>query len=153
MFGPGRFFRFLFVGFLFLMLFGALRGGAYRSGFAQGYYAGQVETLAGQGESAVPVAPNPRASVYGPAYGDGWGYAGPLGFVGGVFKFFFTLLLVGFVFKLLMFGRWRRWHGDGRHHHSDWKGPHGKWKHHRNGKHDGPKEKSPEDVEPDIRTV
>lgn len=149
MYGPGRFIRLLFVGALLFLLFGAFRGGAYRAGFSQGYQAGQSDTLAGQrvdGETAVPVTP--RQPRPGAEYG-GWGYAGPMSVVGGVFKFFFVLLLIGFVFKMLMIGHWHHQHG--RSH--GWKGHHNHPWHKHHGKWNPPREKKPEDVEPDIRTV
>lgn len=163
MYRKGGFFRFVVVGFLLFMLFGAIRGGAYRSGFSQGYYAGQVEALTAQGdgvETAVPVNPYQRGP--GHVHGHGFGF---FGFFGGLFTFFIGLMLFGTLFKLMMFRRWRRggFGGrHGRHHKHGWKGPRGpRGRHRRRGHRDSwhgdaddePYEKSPEDVDPDIRTV
>lgn len=138
-FGRGRFFRVLFAGFLFLALFGLFSRGAYRSGYVEGFNSGQATVLGSEegssADTAVPQQPQVAPSGVGH-----WHY-GPFWFFGGLFKFFIFFLIFGGLMKMFMF---RRWH-HGRHH-SHWK-HHGGWPGHEQ------KEKSPEDVEPDIRTV
>lgn len=152
----GRFLRLIAGFFLIFALFSVMRGGSYRSGYTRGFYDGQAavvnETV---GETAVsPIAP--------PAYAPSYRHYGFFAFLGGIFKFIFTLMFIGFIFKLVVFGPlWMRhrgkghWKGHHRHHRGHrghkWHGHHKEW--HRHWHNDEPHEKSPEDVEPDIRTV
>lgn len=153
MFGPRRFFRFLIGSAFLFMLFSLFSRGAFQNGYWRGYMAAQenqpivqvittedgvtrTETITPSGGEQL----SPRAER--PGMGGGF-----LAIIGGIFRFFFFLLLFGFFFKLLF----------GRRHGRHWGGPHGHhWHRHGwNGHKDeqpGP-EKSPEDVEPDIRTA
>jgi hypothetical protein len=118
MFRRHGFFRFLLIGFLFISLFGLIRGLAYRSGWAQGFAAGQTAAdapPAGEGEDAPPATQAPH---YGPRWGGGL-FSPFFWIVGGFFKFFLFLFLFGLIFKLFCFGRWRR-----RHSHKEWKHHH-----------------------------
>ncbi|MEM7330591.1 MAG: hypothetical protein AAF490_00775 [Chloroflexota bacterium] len=162
----GRFFRFLLAGLLIFTLFGAMRGGAYRSGYARGFYEGQTVTQQqaeptlpeGGAETAVPANESfRRGPVYGPGYGGGHHHFGFFGFIGGLFQFFFTLLFFGFIFKMMGFLFWRRYAFN-----NGWKGPRGPYGRH-SWSHRGQRrwqredsggyEKSPEDVDPDVRTL
>ncbi|MCA9929002.1 MAG: hypothetical protein KC419_11010 [Anaerolineales bacterium] len=120
---------------------------SYSRGWTDGYFSGQQVTAGEDGaETAVP----PTSYRHYPYRG--WGFS-PFAFIiGGIFKFWLFVMLMGLIFKMFFFRRWRRgpW---GRHH---WHGHH--WHGHkppwasRSGD-DEPYEKSPEDVEPDIRSA
>ena len=150
-------FRRRFVGGLLalLLVFGGLSlmgRMAYSRGWTDGYFsAQQVESGEdGAAETAVP----PATRYHSPYYGRGFS---PFGwFIGGLIQFWIMMMLIGLVFKLFFFRRWRRgpWGGHHGHHRHDqpWGGP--PWCHWRGERHgDEPYEKSPEDVEPDIRSA
>ncbi len=148
-------FRRRFVGGLLALLL--IMGGlsfvgrmSYSRGWTDGYFSGQQVQSGEEGaaETAVP----PYTRYHSPYYGRGFSPFGMI--IGGIFKFWLFVLLMGLIFKMLFFRRWRRgpWGGHRFHGHGPWGGP--PW-HHRWG--DGPDgepyEKSPEDVEPDIRSA
>lgn len=142
-FRRGHFIRMFLLLFLALMLVGAVVSvagrGSYGEGWTDGFAAAQA-AAGDDGGTAAP-APAPQATPY-----RGWGF-GPIGwFFGGVFKFFLFFLLFGFGLKLLGglfgWGHWRRHRHKGGHY-RPWHGP---------GDRDEPYEKSPEDVEPDVRS-
>ena len=101
-------------------LFSLIRGASYRSGWEQGFAAGQtVDEAPPTGEDVPPAASRP---YHGPRWGWGGGIVAPFFWImGGFFKVFFFLFLFGMLFKLFRFGRWRRWH----HHNKEWKHHHG----------------------------
>ena len=119
MFHRHGFFRFLLLGFLVLGFFSLIRGASYRSGWEQGFAAGQtVDEAPPTGEDVPPAAQRP---YHGPRWGWGGGIVAPFFWiVGGFFKFFLFIFLFGMLFKLFRFGRWRRWH----HHNKEWKHHH-----------------------------
>ena len=120
MFRRHGFFRFLLIGFLFIGLFGLIRGASYRSGWRQGFVAGQTADDAPAGEDAPPASQAP--TYHGPHWGRGGGIISPFFWiVGGFFKFALFLFLFGMIFKLFRFGRWRHGHS------------HKEWKHHQHG--------------------
>ncbi len=143
-----RFVGLLLGGLLLFGLFGMAGRSSYSRGWSEGYFAGQQVEVGEDGETAVSPQPTYRAP-YGRHYSPfGW-------FIGGIFKFWITLMLIGMFFKMFFF---RRFRGRGRHRHS---GQHWHSGQHRHGppwcwhsEHDEddgePHEKSPEDVEPDI---
>ncbi|MEZ4513697.1 MAG: hypothetical protein R3C62_17655 [Chloroflexota bacterium] len=169
------FFRRFFIGaFLALLAFGALGmarhssyDAAYRDGFAAGQRAAATsgESSGAKGNNGSETAVPPQANDRGQAnergqrmdHGDrhfghdrgsfGWGFF-PLAFlIGGFFKFALLALIIGGLFKF--FG----WGGPWRHHHKGHRPP---WARHRKedeaSSADAPgAEKSPEDVEPDIK--
>lgn len=114
---------------------------SYDTGWSDGYIAAQAMAQVEDGQTTVPSLPAPRGLHRG------WGFS-PLGWIGwffaGLFKFFIFLLLIGLTLKLLVGGRWRRHHKHGHGHHPRWHGRH---------EEEAPREKSPEDVEPDIRSA
>lgn len=131
---------------LLIGIFASVAGrSSYNEGWTNGYVAAQ--TLA-QGENGGATIPPLAMRDYG-YRGRGLGLIG--WFFGGLLTFWLFLLLVGLSLKFLGWGLWgqrrRHKHGDGPHHPWHW--------HH--GAHsredDVPHEKSPEDVEPDIRSV
>lgn len=138
MFFRGRIFVRTILLLLLIGIFVSVAGRwSYNAGWTSGYAAAQTRTESGDGETAAPPS-SPRAFPY-----HGWGFA-PIGwFFAGLFKFWLFLLLVGLGLKLLGWGRWHKHGHEGRHHHH-WHGHH---------EHDAPHEKSPEDVEPDIRSA
>lgn len=124
---------------------------SYSRGWTDGYFSGQqVETTGEDGtETAVPPTTNYRHYPY-----RGWGYSPFTSIIGGIFKFWLFFMLIGLAFKMLFFRRWRRggrhWHGPLWHGHHGHKPP---WAGGPCGQDDEPYEKSPEDVEPDIRSA
>jgi hypothetical protein len=148
-FRRGFFFRGLIVVLLGFALLGALRnnGGGYERGWLEGYTAGQQAAIASasanDGVPAVQPAPAPPRA-YSPLHGWGGGFSPLRVLAGAFFTFVMFALPLMFLMKWLFMGRRHRgW----RHHgHGPWQGqgPFG---------HGGPREKQPEDVEPDIRTV
>ena len=168
------FFRRFFIGaFLTLLVFGALgmaRRGGYESAYQDGFAAGQraaanSESSGAKGGSGSETAVPPQANERGQADrhgqrmdrgdrhfghdrgGFGWGFF-PLAFlIGGFFKFALFALIIGGLFKF--FG----WGGPWRHHHKGHRPPWAK-RHKRDeaSSEEAPgAEKSPEDVEPDIK--
>ena len=138
MFFRGRFFMRTFLLLLLLGIFMSVAGRwSYNAGWSDGYVAAQTTAQNDDGQTNVS-PPAPQAYPY-----RGWGF-GPLGwFFGGLLKFWLFLVLVGLGLKLLGWGRWgRHWHEGRRHHH---------WR--ERGEYDAPREKRPEDVEPDVRSV
>lgn len=157
------FLRRFFMGALFvLLIFGALgglrRGGyedAYRDGFRAGQQAAASNGAENGSETAVPPQANERGQRmdrgdrhFGRGHSSfGWGFL-PLAFlIGGFFKLAALALIIGGLFKL--FGGGRHW----RHHHKGHRPP---WaKHHKGDEPSSDEapgtEKSPEDVEPDIK--
>jgi hypothetical protein len=138
MFYRGRFFLRTILLLLLIGVFASVAGRwSYNAGWTDGYVTAQTGASHTDGETAAPVSA-PRAVPY-----RSWEF-GPLGwFFGGLLKFWLFLLLVGLSLKLLF--------GGGRHLHR-----HDRWRHHHwHGPHDrgAPREKGPEDVEPDIRTA
>jgi hypothetical protein len=118
MFRRHGFFRFLLIGFLIISFFGLIRGASYRSGWAQGFAAGQTA------DDAPPADEDAPPPAQAPNRGPHWGWGGPFSpffwIVGGFFKFFLFLFFFGLIFKLFRFGRWRHWH----HHNKEWKHHH-----------------------------
>jgi hypothetical protein len=95
-------------GVVSLLLFGAIVGVIRQAGWNEGFLYG---LLASDGEARTALTPYlEHRGRYGP---HGWGWH-PFGFIGGIFKLFFFVFLLGAFFKFLGFLRWRR-HG----------GPHG----------------------------
>ena len=149
-------FRRRFIGGLLAMLliFGGLNfigRTSYSRGWTDGYFTSQqAESSEDGAETAVP--PTYRSPYYGR------GYHSPfLWFVGGIFKFWLFMMLFGLIFKMMFFRRWRRggWGGHRYHRRGPWGGPPHHWGKPPwdNGDDDEPYEKSPEDVEPDIRSA
>jgi hypothetical protein len=99
---------------LLLGLFGLVGSSLYRSGWSEGFVAGQV--TAGGEDGAVPVAPG-----YGHYAGPGVGFSPFFGFAGGFLKFLFIFLLFGFFFKMIGFWFWRKRGHAGKH----WRWGHG----------------------------
>ncbi|NLF64373.1 MAG: hypothetical protein GX579_07195 [Chloroflexi bacterium] len=138
MFFRGRFFLRTILLLLLIGIFASVAGRwSYNAGWTDGYVTAQSGARQADGEEAAPpVAPRPVPYR-------GWGF-GPLGwFFGGLLKFWLFLLLAGLTLKLL-FGGGRHLHGHGYRRHDHWHGPH---------ERGGPREKGPEDVEPDIHTA
>lgn len=146
------FVRFVLLALLFVGTVSLVGRRSFNAGWTQGYFASQETPAEAAPEAeAPPAAPqSPRQNAPGPRGYDGPGFFHFGWFLGGLLKFVLFLLLVGFVFRLLFGWRWHR------------RGPWGKrpfgWHHHGHGPygphHDPrPHEKSPEDVEPDIRSI
>ncbi len=130
----------LFALLLVLGLSGLRQRSEYAEGYAEGYAAAQQADGRAAGESAAESSGAPRSSAETPPpypVGRGWGW-GLFGLLGLFLKFWLILLLFGFFMKLLFFRRFRGWHR------GHWHGP---W----HGGHKRPREKQPEDVEPDIQ--
>ena len=116
---------------------------AYEAGFA----AGQASTVVEEGAASEGASTNANADrAY---YGPGYGYHG-FGFFGFFFKMIFFIFFFGFLFRLFGFWRWRRWHARrGGGHHGPW---------HRGGPRspqgdEGPREKQPQDIDPNTYYV
>ncbi len=152
-------FRRRFVGGLLalLLVFGGLSligRMSYSRGWTDGYFSAQ-QVVSGEGGAAETAVP-PYTRYHSPYYGRGFSPFGMI--IGGIFKFWLFVMLMGLIFKIFFFRRWRRgpWdeHYRGGHHwHGHpWGGP--PW-HHWRGERQGdePYEKSPEDVEPNIRSA
>ena len=126
MFRRHGFFRFLLIGFLIMGLFSMMRGTSYRSGWAQGFAAGQTANNTPDtpptSEGAPPTSQAP--THYGPHGYWGGGIFSPFFWIiGAFFKFWFFLFFFGMLFKMFRFGRGHRWH----------KFSHKEWKHHHHG--------------------
>jgi hypothetical protein len=136
--------RFFLFGLLALLIF-ALIGGRARSSFADGYTQGYVAGLqaaAPQSGETPGQATAPPVSPRFDGHAHGWGFFALFGLLLLGLPFFMMLLGFGFLFR-----RRRHWHRrpGGRDWHRDQR-PGGR------GPADGdaPREKRPEDVEPDI---
>jgi hypothetical protein len=130
-------------GFLFIGVVSMSGRLSYSRGWTDGYFAGQQAPAVAEGGETGETAVPPQAPYrYAPT---GYGHFSPVGSViGGIFKFFFFFMLMSLFFKMLFFRR--RWYGSRGAH---WHRP--PWHHGSHG--DEPYEKSPEDVEPDIRSA
>jgi hypothetical protein len=109
---------------LIIGLVGLVGNAVYRSGYADGYTAGQVADGAEDGDAVPPP---------GRGYDRYWGFGffPFLWFAGGFLKFILFLLFFGLIFKLLGFWFWRgrgRGHGPGHWgwHHGPGHPPYGK---------------------------
>jgi hypothetical protein len=130
-----------FVLFGLMLIFGLL-GLRQRSSFARGYSEGyttaqQQANANDTGESAAETSGAEASPARPPqAYPrmHGWGFFPLFGIFGFFLKFWLMFLIFGFFMKMLGFGRHRGWHR-------------GHWC---KGEEE-PREKQPEDVEPDIR--
>ncbi|KAA3655437.1 MAG: hypothetical protein DWQ04_33565 [Chloroflexi bacterium] len=147
-------FRKRFVGGLLalLLVFGGLSfmgRTSYSRGWTDGYFSAQQAESSedGAAETAVPPHSRFRAPYYR-------GYSPFAMIIGGIFKFWLFMMLFGFIFKMLFFRRWRRGHWGKQGHHFRGRGPWGSppWCYGHDSD-DEPYEKSPEDVEPDIRSA
>jgi hypothetical protein len=119
----GRFLGVILTLLLVVGLFGLARNSIYRSGWSDGYVAGQVSGSTEDGEGAsgetAPVNPYYR---YGPYWGPGDGF---FGLFGVILKFFLFFLFLGMIFKFIGFLFFWRKGGWG---HSGW-GPRGRGMH------------------------
>ncbi|MCI0393672.1 MAG: hypothetical protein L0332_05415 [Chloroflexi bacterium] len=110
--------------FLVVALLSAAGASSYRTGWSQGYFAGQQS--AGREEQAAPAVPS-QPYEYGRPWGHGWGpdwgFA-PFWLVGGFFKCLLFLLFLGLLGRLFFWGRWGWGRGHG---HPHWHGPKGPW--------------------------
>ena len=122
MFRRYGFFRFLLIGFLIVSFFSLIRGTSYRSGWAQGFAAGQTA------DDAPPTSEEAPSEAQAPYYGHhrGWGggfFSPFFWIIGAIFKFWLFLFFMGMIFKFLRCGRKRGWR----------KFSHKEWKHHQHG--------------------
>ncbi|MEZ4711594.1 MAG: hypothetical protein R3A44_30650 [Caldilineaceae bacterium] len=90
------------IGLLLVVIIGST---AYNSGWSQGYMLG---LLTSGRENAAAVAPYVM-------------HGGHFGFFGGIFRFFFALLFIGFIFKAMRCFFWRM--GGHHGHHPNWGHP------------------------------
>lgn len=96
----GRFLGVILTLLLVVGLFGLASNSIYRSGWSEGYVAGQVssstEGAEGAAAEAAPVNPYYRHGRYG-------GPGGFFGLFGGILKFFLFFLFLGMIFKFVGF--------------------------------------------------
>ncbi len=117
MFRRHGFFRFLLIGFLLISVFSLMRGTSYRSGWAQGFAAGQTADDAPEStSSSEDVPPTNQAPYHGRHWGGGL-FSPFFWIIAAFFKFWLFLFFFGMIFKLFRFGRGRRWH---KHSHKEW---------------------------------
>lgn len=137
-----RLFPLLIAGFLGLFLLGGIRNSAYRTGYYQGLNNARVQAQPAAPSVADGLeSPNagpesgrfdgPRADSrefrgnsefsrdyrgqdrYDGYHGHRHGGFGFFWFIGGLFRLFFTILFIGFIFKLIARGPWRnRWNSE-----------------------------------------
>ncbi len=119
------FFRFLLIGFLVMGLFSMMRNSAYRSGWMAGYENGQVATQAAAQTAEAGAETEADEAVSAPQatphrhYGGGF-FSPFFWIIGGMIKFVFFFMFMGFLFKLSRFGRWKRWQGHKHRFHKEW---------------------------------
>jgi hypothetical protein len=127
-----------FILFASLLIFGLVALGgrsSFEEGYAEGFAAAQQAPSAESGETTGEAAP-PPAQPYRSRHLLSWGFFSIFGILAFFFKFWLILIAVGFFMNMFGFGHFRHW-------------GHHRW--HRHGDDDGPYEKGPDDVEPDIQ--